>query len=161
MKGGKTKKEKLIIGRKEKIDIPGWGLKNLDAKVDTGAYSCSLHCKILGEKHIDGIPHIRFIPLAKKYKARNAQEITAPISNRKKVKSSSGHIEERYFIKIAIQIGPEIFETEFSLSNRTSMRYTILLGRRLLKKRFLVDPARSYIFYKQAKKSNIAKNTSV
>src|SRR4051812_18090863 len=32
----------LLIGRKEYVDFPGWGLRRLRAKVDTGAWTSSL-----------------------------------------------------------------------------------------------------------------------
>ena len=33
-----------ILGRSDRVDLPGLGLTNIHAKVDTGAYTCSLHC---------------------------------------------------------------------------------------------------------------------
>lgn len=143
------KREKQIIGRKEKISMPDFDLKNLDAKIDTGAYSSSLHCRIIGESVIDGQEYICFIPLGKKYRARNAKQMLIPISKRKVVKSSSGHTEERCFVILKVKVGEQEYETEFSLTDRSSMKYTILLGRKFLKGRFNVDVSKSYIFYKK------------
>ena len=148
----KKKREKAVIGRKEKIGLPDFGLYNLDAKVDTGAYTSSLHCRIIGESVVDGVEHVSFIPLAKKYRARNAKQMLIPVSKRKTVKSSTGHTEERYFIRLKVQVGAKVYDTEFSLSDRSSMKYTILLGRKFLKKRFLVDASKAYIFHRQEKK---------
>jgi hypothetical protein len=147
------KKDKQVIGRKEKIGLPDFGLKHLDAKIDTGAYSSSLHCRILGESIIDDMQYVSFIPLAKKYRARNARQMLIPVYKRKTVRSSTGHSEERYFIRLKVQVGKKIYDTEFSLSDRSSMKYTILLGRKFLKKRFLVDVSKSYIFFKQEKRA--------
>jgi hypothetical protein len=33
-----------ILGRSDRVDLPGLGLTNIHAKIDTGAYTCSLHC---------------------------------------------------------------------------------------------------------------------
>lgn len=54
-----------LIGQKEKIDLPEFGLVNLDAKIDSRTYSSSLHCRIKGESVIGGIAYVCFIPLAK------------------------------------------------------------------------------------------------
>lgn len=145
----KQKIEKQVIGRRDKISLPDFDLKNLDAKIDTGAYSSSLHCRILGESKINDTDHVCFIPLGKKYKARNAQQMLIPVYKRKTVKSSSGHTEERYFVVLKVKIGDHVFETEFSLTDRSSMKCTILLGRKFLKGRYMVDVSRTYIFHKK------------
>lgn len=152
----KKRKELAVIGRKEKISLPDFSLEHLDAKVDTGAYSSSLHCRILGESRIAGQDYVCFIPLAKKYRARNAKQMLIPIAKRKTVKSSTGHAEERYFIHLKVKVGELVVDTEFSLTDRSSMKYTILLGRKFLKKRFVVDVSRSYIFHKQERKARDA-----
>jgi hypothetical protein len=152
----KVKAEKKIIGRKEKIDLPEFGLVNLDAKIDTGAYTSSLHCRIKGESVINGTAYVCFIPLAKKYRARHAREIMVPITKRKVVKSSSGHAEERYFVTLQVSLAGMLIETEFSLTDRSSMKHTILLGRKFLKNRFIVDVSKQYIFYNQWKTRKLA-----
>ncbi len=154
--GKKLKNKKSIralqmIGRKEKIDLPDFGLHHLDAKIDTGAYSSSIHCRILNETEIEGVPHITFIPLAKKYKARNAGKMTVPITKRKRVKSSSGHTEERYIVSLKVALAGWLIDTEFSLSDRSSMKHTILLGRKFLRKRFTVDVSKKYVYYNKEK----------
>jgi hypothetical protein len=57
----------------------------------------------------------------------------------KKVKSSNGHEQLRYFIKCTIELLGRKIKTEFSLTERKGMRYPILLGRKLLNKRFIID----------------------
>ena len=47
------KEEKLTIGRRDKIDLPDFGITDISAKVDTGAYTSSIHAanqKITGNK---------------------------------------------------------------------------------------------------------------
>ncbi|MBE2247667.1 MAG: ATP-dependent zinc protease [Candidatus Competibacteraceae bacterium] len=144
MKRTKKLKDLPLIGRKERIDLPDIGLSHLDAKVDTGAYTSSLHCRLLNQKTENGIDYIEFIPLAHKYKTRHAKPTWIPITRKKMVKSSSGHAEERFIVTLRVAIAGQLITTEFSLSDRSSMKHTILLGRKFLKGRFWVDVARKY-----------------
>ncbi len=148
-----VKKVKKVIGRKEKIHFNEYGLKNLVAKVDTGAYSSSLHCHILGITEKDNVEYVRFVPLVYKNKVKNAPEIKVPVSKKKLVKSSSGHIEERYFVRMLVQLNGHSLMTEFSLTDRSNMRHTILLGRKFLKGHFVVDVSKKFMLSKKKKKS--------
>ncbi len=146
------KKEKKVIGRKERIHFVAHGLKNLIAKVDTGAYSSSLHCDVVGVFKKDGADYVRFIPLVYKNRVKNSPQIEAPVSKKKMVKSSSGHAEERYFIKLEVQLNGHSVVTEFSLTDRSNMRHTILLGRKFLKGNYIVDVSKKFVFSKKKKK---------
>jgi hypothetical protein len=59
----------------------------------------------------------------------------------KKVKSSTGQEQLRYFIRMKILMLGKLIETDFSLTQRNGMKYPILIGRKLLNKRFVVDTA--------------------
>jgi len=48
----------------------------------------------------------------------------------------------RYFVKMRINLAGKLWTTDFSLTRRNGMKYPILLGRKLLNKRFLVDPSK-------------------
>jgi len=48
-------------------------------------------------------------------------------------------MEERYVIQTQIKIGRKKIRSTISLSNRDNMRYPVLIGRRLLKAKFLID----------------------
>jgi len=122
--------------------------------VDTGAYSSSLHCNIteIFKKH--GAEYVKFVPLVYKNRVKNSTEIEAPVSKKKTVKSSSGHSEERYFIKLEVQLNGHSMITEFSLTDRSTMRHTILLGRKFLKGHYIVDVSRKFIFSKKKKKKS-------
>jgi hypothetical protein len=141
LKKSKTQKnlELSVIGRREIIDLPSLGLKSLKAKIDTGAFSSSLHCHKIYTKKIKKINYLYFNlldPSHPKY-AQTIYEIHD--FKQKKIKNSFGQTETRYVIKIPILISGQVIETYFSLSDRSEMKYPILLGRDLLRGRFLVD----------------------
>jgi hypothetical protein len=129
----------IVIGRREAIDLPSLGLKSLKAKIDTGAFSSSIHCHKIYTKKIKKINYLYFNlldPSHPKY-AQTLYEICD--FKQKKIKNSFGQTETRYVIKLPILIAGQIIETSFSLSDRSEMKYPILLGRDLLQGKFLVD----------------------
>lgn len=135
--------EKKIIGRKEKISLPELELDLLQAKIDTGAYTSSLHAENIQVIQQDGKPVLSFLPLMPDHKKFIGKTVIFENFKQKKVKNSFGQVEERYLIKTTIQLAGEEYLAEFTLSDRSSMKNAILLGRKILKKRFLVDVSKT------------------
>ncbi len=131
--------DKKIIGRKEKIALPELGLTLVWAKVDTGAYTSSIHAENIQVKEIDGKSILSFQVLMEGHESFTGKWLSFENFSAKKVKNSFGSAEYRYMIQTTIRIAGEEFISEFTLSDRSSMRNSILLGRKTLKKRFLVD----------------------
>jgi hypothetical protein len=132
---------KSIIGRREWASLPEFGLKNVEVKIDTGAYSSSIHASLIEE--VDGVLKVVFLD------SKHPEFQNNPFSFKgKNVKSSNGIVQERYFIKTHIILGSVNIKTEFSLTKRQGMRYPILIGRKLLNKRFLIDTSLKYTLNK-------------
>lgn len=130
-----------VIGHIETVDLPELKLFNLDAKIDTGADSCSIHCdniEIKGDM-------VKFRLHDMVHQAYHGKELTFPIYKIKKVKSSNGKSEERVFIRSLLKLGRNNYEAEISLTNRENMKYPMLIGRRFLAHRYLVDVSDKYI----------------
>jgi hypothetical protein len=130
---------KPTIGRSEKIGLPQFGLSNVDAKVDTGAYTSSLHCSLIDVVEKDGEKKLKVIPLRYTDMSYTGESFLYPYTAKRKVKNSFGKVEERYVIKTSVYIFGREIKTEFSLTDRTNMKFPILLGRKFLKKNFVVD----------------------
>ncbi|MBF0288689.1 MAG: ATP-dependent zinc protease [SAR324 cluster bacterium] len=138
-------KPKQIIGRTELIDLPDLGLFGVDAKMDSGAYTSSIHCSSIAiEEQSQGF-YVRFKILDESHPNYQQMEFCLPVHNEKRVKSSSGETEDRIFIKTRMSLYGEIFEIELSLTDRSQMKFPILLGRKAFKKRFILDTAKKYI----------------
>ncbi len=144
MEKKKTRKKRQlrIIGRREFIDFPELGMKNIEAKVDTGAYTCAMHCHDISEKEIDGKNVLCFYLLDPSHEEYNRTEHCFSDYFKKRIKSSSGEMEERFIIKTLIKLGKRKVRTTISLTDRGNMRYPMLLGRRMLKAKFIVDIAK-------------------
>ncbi len=135
----------LTIGRRETVSFPDLGLDEIDAKVDTGAYSTALHCQNIELKKSNGKNLLCFKLLDPSHPEYNEQLICFESFNQKGVRNSSGDLEMRYVIKTRIKIGRKIVKTSISLTDRGSMRYPVLIGRKLLKNRFVVDVTETYL----------------
>ncbi len=127
----KSSKIKLI-GRREYVDFPLLSIAHVEAKIDTGAYTSSIHCKHIEQKTVDHKEVLYF---------KLIDDTLHSVENftRKHIKNSFGEKEERYVIKTLIKIGKKKIHTTISLSDRENMRYPVLIGRRLLKGKFIVD----------------------
>lgn len=142
---------KQIIGSVDKIDIPEFGLIDIEAKIDTGANRSAIHCSEIRLHQDNGVDEITFhIPLDNSHGV-NTFHTTDFFT--KKIRSSSGHMEERYVIKTTVVIFNRKISATFSLSNREEMKYPVLLGRKLLHNRFIVDVDQKNLSYK-AKQEN-------
>jgi hypothetical protein len=143
----KTKRKKLpgtikvkpTVGRNERISLPEFGLFGVDAKIDTGAYGCSMHCNLIEVATINGEKMLRIIPLRVKDHAYEGKPFLFPYTKKKKVKNSMGGEEERYIIRTKVKIFDREIDTIFSLTDRSKMKFPVLLGRQFLKGRFVVD----------------------
>lgn len=127
--------ELKIIGRLEYVDFPELGIDELEAKVDTGAYTSSLHCS---EIVVDG-KNVRFIVLDDDHPSFEGKWFTLPIEKFTTVKSSNGHTQERVVVKTVMKILDEEFDVFLTLTNRKDMKYPVLLGRKFLKNKYLVN----------------------
>lgn len=132
-----------ILGRKEKITLPELGLKGVGAKLDTGAYTSSLHAEEIREEQVDGKMVLSCKILLPNHKMFTGTILYFESYKKKTIKNSFGQAESRYVIETKIRIAGETFRTEFTLTDRSSMKNSILLGRKILRGRFLVDVSKT------------------
>lgn len=143
------KKELNTIGRLELIDFPQWNLYDIDAKIDTGAYTSSLHCHHIKPVEKEDGEYVRFNLLDPSHETYNDKLFELPIHRKKVVKSSNGQREERFVVKTKVQLSDRLLTAELSLTDRSEMRYPVLVGRKLIGGRFLVDVSRKYVSKKE------------
>lgn len=130
------KKSRLkLIGRREFVDFPKLGLSQMEAKIDTGAYTSSIHCETININYENLKPILYFTIEVEQKQPFRFEEFT-----KKKVKNSFGEMEERYVIRTLVRLGKKNIWSTLSLSKRDNMRYPVLIGRRLIKGKFIIDP---------------------
>lgn len=146
---------KTVIGRRDLIDLPDFDITNLSAKVDTGAYTSALHASEI--RLIQGSADklsFRIVGLEQEYR-----EIVTEDFSERMIKNSFGDIERRYVVKLNVLVFNKNIITEFSLSDRSSMKHPVLLGRKFLRGRFVVDVSRLNLSYKQKRRKERRKLT--
>lgn len=136
---------KRLIGRREFVDFPELDFYHIEAKIDTGAYTNSLNCENISLENKNGINVLIFTICLIENGIEKRKIIKTNAFYKKKIKNSFGEFEERFIIKTLIKIGKKRIKTSISLSNRKNMRYAVLIGRKLLKGKFLIDVHQTHL----------------
>jgi len=137
--------EKVIVGSEEWCSFPDLGIPTIKARVDSGAKTSALHAINIAPFEKDGESWVKFDINPIQNNAKTVIHCQAPLVDKRVVKSSSGYREQRYVIKAQIQVGEINWEAEFTLTNRDSMGFRMLLGREAMSGRLLVDPEQKYL----------------
>ena len=137
-----------ILGRYDRVDLPDLGLSYIHAMFVPGAYTCSLHCKTA--EVVDG--KLEFILLDQEHPEFTGMRFVFEKFEKRDIKNSFGEVEKRFVIVTSITIFEEVITTEFSLSNRGSLKFPILIGRKILRNRFLIDVKKKNVSFKEKRK---------
>ncbi|MDH5457283.1 MAG: RimK/LysX family protein [Nitrospinota bacterium] len=143
------KKKKVLdtIGWREWVSFPELGIEKIKAKIDTGARTSALHVSHI--RVVKGTDIVKFKIHPVQRRARPLVEASARIVSRREIKSSNGEISVRPVIITKVKIGEKILPIELSLVNRDLMGFRLLLGRSVLKNRFIVDSGKSFLLLKK------------
>lgn len=135
----------LHLGWREWCALPELGIPAIKAKVDTGAKTSALHTFRIESFEVGGKPYVRFWVHPLQKNDALVLECTAPIKDEREVSDSGGHKEMRYIIETPMVIGDKTRLIEMSLTNRDTMRFRMLLGRRSMGAQTVIEPAASYL----------------
>ena len=134
-------KAKTIIGWHEWCRFPKLNLPGIIAKIDTGAKTSSLHAFKIKPFKREGESWVNFDvhPLQRhRYPVINCE---SRVVDERAVTSSNGTTEHRIVISTSMVLGGRVFPTELTLTNRDEMGFRLLIGRKSLNRRFIVDPS--------------------
>ncbi|MAP54236.1 RimK/LysX family protein [Altibacter sp.] len=135
---------KRKIGRIDKADFPSLNLFDIEVKIDTGAYTSTIHCKNMVVED----NYLKCVFLDEEHPAYHEKEFIFDQYDVKVVKSSNGQSQARYRILTDITLFGKTYPIFLTLSDREEMRYPVLLGRKFLTKRFVVDINNTNLSYK-------------
>lgn len=134
----------ITIGWQERVDLPLLGLKNLKAKIDTGARTSALHATDIEEFEKNGEAWVRF-QSAFDDKTKDIK-VESPIRDRREITNTSGKPETRIVIRTKFRIASKLWRIDLSLTERTEMRFRMIVGRSALKRHaILVHPGKRYL----------------
>ncbi len=134
-----------ITGWREWVNLPGVGVPWIKAKLDTGARTSSLHAFDIEEIGTDAAPAVRFGVHPWQASDLDAVVVELPIHDRRSVRSSSGHLEDRIVVLMDVVLTGRTITIEVTLTNRDVMGFRMLIGREALRQGFVVDSASSFL----------------
>ena len=149
MASKRRKKELITLGWREWVDLPELGLTSIKAKVDTGARTSALHAFEVRQFDFDGRRKVEFSMHPRQKDNDTVVTCRADVIDERVVRDSGGHAEKRWVIETPVNIGGETWPIEITLTARDDMLFRMLLGRTAIRKRAVVDPARSYVVGKK------------
>jgi hypothetical protein len=138
----KKKREKRVVGWKENAALPDLSVKNVIAKIDTGANLASIDASDIKIVTRDKIKFVKFKVMKRNNTVRKT---SAPLEGYKRIKSSNGDVEKRPYIKTTLLMDGISKKIELTLTDRGPMDYTMLIGRKALGKRWVVNPSISFL----------------
>jgi hypothetical protein len=138
-------KPKQIIGMTDIVDFPDLGLFDVRAKVDTGAFTSSLHCKKVRLVQVGLRTKLSFWLIDKT--GEPARKFYSDEFSERMIRNSFGVSEKRYVIKTRIVLFGRTIKAEFTLADRERLKNPVLLGRKLLRNRFIVDVSQLNLSY--------------
>jgi hypothetical protein len=134
-----------VVGWREWVGLPDLGVPWVKAKIDTGAQTSSLHAFGLREFKRDGETWVRFEVHPWQGSASDPVKVELRVHDRRRVRSSTGHLQVRYVVMMRLRMRDRTFPVEMTLTRRDAMGFRLLIGREALRNGFVVDPAASYL----------------
>ncbi|MEO0395397.1 MAG: ATP-dependent zinc protease [Cyanobacteria bacterium P01_A01_bin.137] len=134
-----------LIGWREWVMLPEFGITSIKAKIDTGARSSSIHAVNIEQFEVDGLAKVRFHIAPVQHDDGQLVPVEAKLLGQRSVTDSGGHREKRPVILTVVSLGGKPWPIELTLTNRDVMGFRMLLGRQAVRDRFLVDPGHSFL----------------
>ncbi len=134
-----------VAGWREWVSLPEFGVKWVKAKLDTGARSSAIHAYDVEEFVRDGVAWASFEVHPWQRSDLDAARVELPVIDRRVVRSSTGHEEERLVVTTIVRAVGHDLHAELTLTNRDEMGFRMLVGREAMRGAVLVDPSRSYL----------------
>jgi hypothetical protein len=133
------------LGWCEWLALPALGIAAIEAKLDTGARSSSLHVDSQELFERAGAPWVRFALHLGPGSEADPISAEAAVIDQREVRDSGGHVTRRVFIRTGLALAGQHFHIEINLAARRGLRYPMLLGRTALAGRFLIDSAHKHL----------------
>ncbi|SIQ62130.1 ATP-dependent zinc protease family protein [Solilutibacter tolerans] len=135
---------RVVLGWRERVDLPQLGIRRLRVKVDSGARSSCLHVEEQWRFVEAGAPWLGF-RLRTGRPDGGLVEAASPLVDERVVTDSGGHRGLRPFILTRLELAGVVRDIEVNLADRRRMRFPMLLGRTAMQDAFMIDASRSWL----------------
>ena len=136
----------LLIGWKERIDFPDWDLRRVKVKIDTGARTSALGAVYYELRDVPDLGRVADLVLALDPREPERRvNLRVPVLATVVVRNSGGHSEWRPVVETRVRLGPLTKVIRLTVTNRSQMRFPVILGRQALAGDFLVDVTRKHL----------------
>ena len=138
----KKERKKRVVGWRENAALPDLKIKQVIAKIDTGANIATIDAadiKFVTRKDV------KYVKFTVKKRNNTVRKTSAPLAGFKRIRSSNGDVERRPYIKTDILMDGITKNIELTLTDRGPMDYTMLIGRKALGRRWMVKPSNSFL----------------
>jgi hypothetical protein len=133
-----------VIGNTEVATFRELGIYDVPSRIDTGAKTSSVWASNIKEN--DG--NLRFTLFNVQSKHYTGDIIKTRDFGYRAISSSNGHVENRYAVRLLINILGRNIRATFTLANRSTQAYPVLVGRNILRGKFMVDVTRENVLSK-------------
>ncbi len=142
---------KVVVGRAELLHFQELRIADIPVKVDTGAYRSAAHADKI---ELDDTGEVLSFRLLGNHPVMGDLATTIKTTDFKKVviTNSFGQREHRFEVRMRVKLGPKVFWSRFTLADRSRLVYPILLGRKMLNDRFIVDTGQTSVNRVELKK---------
>jgi len=135
-----------LVGWKEYLGFPEWGVARVKVKIDTGARTSALGVMSYELRQADGLGLVAELRLSLQRKqSEPSMVVHAPVLRMVVVRNSTGMYEQRPLIETEVCLGSVCKRVRFTITNRAAMRFPVILGRKALEGDFVVDVSKKYL----------------
>jgi hypothetical protein len=134
-----------VIGWREYVEFPDWGLRRVKAKIDTGARTSAIG--VAGyelEESPRGLVAVLRLAPSRRHPER-VEIVRAEVLRTVVVRNSGGIKERRPLVETRIKLGPVTKVVRLTVTDRSKMLCPMILGRQALAGEFIVDASRKYV----------------
>jgi hypothetical protein len=135
----------IRAGWREWVQLPDVGVPWIKAKLDTGARTSAIHAYHIEPFQRDDANWVRFRVRPWQESTEDETIVECPVHDVRSIRSSSGHVQERYVVKMRLVMLGRRVTAEVTLTNRDQMGFRMLIGRQALRRGFAVDAGKSFL----------------
>lgn len=124
--------------------------KPVPARIDTGARTSAIW--VSRAEIVDDVLEVVFFGPDSPYFDKKVHRYRD--FERLEVASSNGSREIRFVIKLAVRLAGRKIRARFTLANRSTQVYPVLIGRNVLRGKFVVDVSQGHLLAEQERQRN-------